>query len=169
LPTRASSFASRDQRRIEGLDGWFDGCPFFLAALTLGHAGLETSLVLVGARIADILVAVAFGKEDAKADTARDIGIRRVEAAGAGNGGSEIDNVPKWRLGALRIGGRRLHDAEQAEIFIDQRLVVGIEIGRRDCELVWFADFRRQRIGEILVGADQRIACEIKRLAGQVR
>ena len=69
----------------------------------------------------------------------------------------------------LRVGGRRLHDGEEIRVLVDQRLVVGIEIGRRNFELVGPADPRRQRVGEVLVGAHHGDAGEIERLSRQVR
>ena len=50
----------------------------------LGHAGLQTALVSVGARIADVLVAVGLSKEDAEADATRRVdggGIRPLARA----------------------------------------------------------------------------------------
>ena len=160
---------ARAQRGIEGRNRLLDRRPFPLAVLILGHAGLQASLVLVRARIADVLIAVGLGKEHAQADTARRLGIRRIEALGARNGGSQVDNVLERRLRVLRIGGRRLHDAEEIGILIEQRLVVGIEIRRRNSEFVGPADLGRQRVGEILVRAHHGVACKIERLSRQVR
>jgi hypothetical protein len=63
----------------------------------------------------------------------------------------------------------RLHDVEQFSVLVDQCLVVGVEILRRDAELVGPADLCRHRIGEILVGAHDAQAREIDGLARQVR
>ena len=59
---------------------------------------------------------------------AGDVGVCRIEALGPRNGGPEIDDVLERRRRILRIGGRRLHDAEELDVLVDQRLVVGIEI-----------------------------------------
>ncbi len=69
----------------------------------------------------------------------------------------------------MRIGRRRLHDAEDACILIEKRLVVGIEIRRGDGKFVGSSDFGRKRVGEILVRADHVVARKIERLSRQVR
>src|SRR3954447_10423362 len=92
------------QRGIEGRDRAFDRCPFSLTVLILGYTGLQTSLVRVRARIPHVLVAVCFGKEQAEADTARRFGVGGIQALGAGNNGSQVDNVMEWCVRLLRIG-----------------------------------------------------------------
>ena len=69
----------------------------------------------------------------------------------------------------LRVAGRRLHDVEKFGVLVEDRLVVGIEIGGRNGQLVGPSDFRRQRVGEILVRADHVVAREIERLPRQIR
>ena len=54
-------------------------------------------------------------------------------------------------------------------VFVEQRLVGGIKIGRRNPEFIGPADSRGNCVGEVLVGADHVDACEIERLARQVR
>ena len=71
--------------------------------------------------------------------------------------------------GGLRVRRRRLHDAEQRGVLLDQRLDVGIEVGRRHPELVGPPNTRRQRIGEVLVGAHDLDAREVDGLPRQVR
>jgi hypothetical protein len=61
---------AREEFGIESHDRFSDGLPFHLAASILGWAGLQASLVCVRACIADILVAVGLGEEQAQADTA---------------------------------------------------------------------------------------------------
>ena len=58
---------------------------------------------------------------------------------------------------------------EEADVLIDQRLDVGIEVGRWNSELVGPADAGRKRVGEILVRAHHGEACKVERLPGQVR
>ena len=56
-----------------------------------------------------------------------------------------------------------------ARVLLDQRLDVGVEVGRRHAELVGPADARRQRVGEVLVGAHHLDAGEVDGLPRQVR
>ena len=157
------------QRRIEGRDRPLDGGPLLLAVAIFGRAGLQAALVGVRPRISGILLAVRLGKEQAKADTAGDSGVSGIEPPGARDHCRQVDHVLERRIGALRTGGRRLHDVEQRLVLVEQRLIVGIEIGRRDSQPVGPSDPRRQRIGEILVGAHHLDTGQIDRLARQVR
>jgi hypothetical protein len=93
----------------------------------------------------------------------------RIEALGASDRGCEVDNVLERRVRILRIGGRRLQEADEAGVLVEQRLVVGIEICRRDSEFIRPADFGRNRVGEILVRTHHFVARQIKVLARQVR
>ncbi|MHC2660393.1 hypothetical protein ACVINX_001178 [Bradyrhizobium diazoefficiens] len=95
--------------------------------------------------------------------------MARRKSLGARDSDCEIDDVLERRRRVLRAGGRRLHDLEESSIFVDQRLDVGVEIGRRNLELVGLADPRRHGVGEILVSTDDRDACQIERLSRQVR
>ena len=158
-----------DQRRIERGDRRLDRRPLSLAASIFGNAGLEAAFVFVRPRIADILTAIGLGEKDAQADTPGHLRIRRVETLGAGDGGRQIENVLERRRRALRVAGRRFHDAEELEIRVDQRLGVGVEIGRRNAELVGPADPGRHRVGQILIRAHHGDAGEIKRLSRQMR
>ena len=54
-------------------------------------------------------------------------------------------------------------------ILVEKRLIVGIEICRRNSELVAPADFGRKSVGEILVRAHHGVAGEIECLSRQVR
>ena len=67
------------------------------------------------------------------------------------------------------FGERRLHHGEQREIFVQQRLVVGIEIGRRHAEPARPADPGGKQVGQVLVRADHVVAGQIDRLSRQVR
>jgi hypothetical protein len=160
---------ARDQLGIEAGDLRLERQPFAAAIGIFGGAGLEASLVGVGAGIADVLVAVGLGEEQRQADSARGIRIGRIQPLGARDCPAEIHHVLEWRCRVLRAGRRRLHDLEQPLVFVDQRFVVGVEILRGNAELVGPADPRRLRVGQILVGAHQVVAREVKRLAGQVR
>src|SRR5262245_14868216 len=129
------------ERGIKGADLRLDRRPFALAVTVFGFAGLETAFVAVRARIADVLVAVGFGKEHAQADAARRLSGSRIEAFRARDRGAEHDDILERRRRVLRIRRRRLHDAEELHVLVEQRLVVGVEIGRRDAELVGPPDF----------------------------
>ena len=122
-----------------------DRRPFLAAVPVFGDAGLEAAFVGVRARIADVLMAVGLGEEQAEADAASNFRLRRIEALRARNRGAERDNVLERRVRFLRVGGRRLHQGEQRLVFIEQRLVVGVEIGRRDVVFVRPSDPRRQQ------------------------
>src|SRR3569623_674530 len=135
-----------DQCGIEACNGLPDRGPFPLPVLILGYAGLQTALVFVGAGIADVLVAVGLGKEQPEADAARRFGAGGIEA----------------------VGARRLQASEQSPVLVEQRLAVGAEIGRRDAVFVWTADFRRKRVGEVLVGAHLAVARKVERLPRQI-
>src|SRR5262245_52834518 len=74
-------------------------------------AGLQAALILVGASIADVLVAVRLRKEKPKAYPTRRVGRRGIEALRARNRCAEIDDVLEGCAGGLRICRRRLHDA----------------------------------------------------------
>src|SRR5579871_4743745 len=76
---------ARDQRRRKGRDLRFDRGPFGPAVLILGGTRLQTALVFVGTRIADVLLTARFRKEQPQADTARRVGPRRIEASRACN------------------------------------------------------------------------------------
>ena len=156
------------QRGIKGCDRLLDRGPLPLPVLVLGHACLQTALVFVRSRIADVLVAVGLGKEQPEADAACRFGIGGIEAFGARNGGAEIGNVLEWRIRVLRVGGRRLHQVEKPPVLIEQRLIVGAEIRRRDAVFVGPAYSGRKRVGEILVRAHHVVAGKVERLSRQV-
>ncbi len=54
-------------------------------------------------------------------------------------------------------------------VLIEQRLIVGAEIRRRDSVFVGPAYFGRKRIGKVFVGAHHVVACKVERLSRQVR
>ena len=122
---------TRVERRIEGRDRPFHRPPFPLTVLVLGSAGLQAAFISVRAGVADVLFAVGLGKEQAEANAAGKFGMRRIKAFHTRNRSAQIDDVPKRRIRALRVGGRRLQDVEQRAVFIDQRLAVGVEVRRR--------------------------------------
>src|SRR6266487_4970168 len=93
----------------------------------------------------------------------------RIKTLGAPDIGSQVDNVFDWSVRVLRVDGRRLYDPEEIGIFIEQRLIVGIEIRWRNSEFIESSDFGRQRVGEILIRADHVVASKIERLSRQVR
>jgi hypothetical protein len=68
----------------------------------------------------------------------------------------------------LRVGGRRLHAVEKPPVLIEQRLIVGAEIRRRDAVFVGATYFGRKRVGEILVRAHHVVAGEVECLSRQV-
>src|SRR5262249_42609802 len=140
-----------------------------LTVLIFGYARLQTSLVLIRARIAHVLIAIRLGEENAQADATRHFGICGIEALGSSDSGSQLDNVVKWRIRVLRVGGRRLHDAEEIGILVEKRLIVGIEIRRWNSEFIASSDFGWLRVGEILIRAHHIVARQIKRLSRQVR
>jgi hypothetical protein len=76
-------------------------------------AGLQAALVLVGASIADALVAVRLRKEKPEADAACRVGGRGIDALRARNCRAEIDDVLEGCARDLRVCRRRLHDAEE--------------------------------------------------------
>ena len=163
MSSRAFSFG------IEGCDGLLDGRPFLLTNFVLGYPCLKTSLVSVRARIADVLIAICLGKEDGQTDTACDFGMGRIEAFNPRNCGPKVDNVFKWRIGFLRIGGRRLHDAVKIFILVDKRLIVGIEICRRNFVFVGPSDSGRQHVGKVFVRAHHGDAGKIECLSRFIR
>ncbi len=130
---------------------------------------MQTSLVPIRARVPHVLIAISLGKENAQADATCHFGISRIEALGSSDSGSQRDNVMKWSIRVLRIGGRRLHDFEEICILIEQRLIVGVEVCWRNSEFIGSSDFGRQRVGEILIRAHHVVASKIKRLSRQVR
>ena len=95
-----------DQFGSEGGDLLLERGPFAPAAGAFGLAGLQAALVLVGAGIADVLVAVGLGKEQRQADAARGFRVGCIEALGARDRPPEIDDVLERRRRILRIGGR---------------------------------------------------------------
>src|SRR4051812_30276164 len=95
------------QRGIDARDRAFDRCPFSLTVLILGYTGLQTSLVRVRARVPHVLIAVCLGKEQAQADATCRFGVGGIQALGACNNGSQVDDVIEWRVRFLRIGGWR--------------------------------------------------------------
>ena len=155
--------------RVEAGDRFSHRRPFLPADPILRYAGLKAALVFVGTRVADVLVAVGLGKENAEADAARDLCIRRIEALGARDRGGQVDDVVKRRVGVLRIRGRRLHDGEEILVLVEQRLVVGIEIGGRNAEFVGPADSCRQQVGEVFVRTHHGDAREVESLSRKVR
>ena len=82
--------------------------------------------------------------------------------------GSEVDNVFDRSVRALRVGGRRLHDPEESGVFIEQRLILGVEIRWRNSEFVGSSDLGRERVGEVLIRADHVVPSKIERLSRQV-
>ncbi len=54
-------------------------------------------------------------------------------------------------------------------VLVEQRLVAGVKVRRRDSVFVGPADSGRQRVGEVLVRAHHVVACKIERLSRQVR
>src|SRR5262245_40752494 len=74
----------------------------------------------------------------------------------------------KWSSRALRVGRRRLHDAEESCVLIEQGLAVGIEVCGRNCTLVGPTDAGRERVGQILVRTDHGVASQIERLSWPV-
>src|SRR5262249_50404692 len=60
---------ARAQRRIKSCDRPLDRCPPLLTILIFRYACLQTSLVLVRARIPHVLIAVRLGEENGQADT----------------------------------------------------------------------------------------------------
>ena len=66
-------------------------------------ARLQAALVLIGARIADVLVAVRLGKEQPEADAACRVGGRGIEALGARDRPAKVGDVLEGRLGGLRL------------------------------------------------------------------
>src|SRR5262249_9442155 len=142
---------ARAQCGIKGCDRLFNRRPFRLTVLIFGYARLQTSLVLIRARIAHVLIAIRLGEENAQADATRHFGICGIEALGSSDSGSQLDNVVKWSIRVLRVGGRRLHDAEEIGILVEKRLIVGIEIRRWNSEFIASSDFGWLRVGEILI------------------
>src|SRR5262245_51102980 len=103
---------ARAQCGIKGCDRLFNRRPFRLTTLIFGYARLQTSLVLVRARVPHVLIAIRLSEENAQADATRDFGICRIEALGSTDGGSQLDNVLNWSIRVLRVAGRRLPDLE---------------------------------------------------------
>ena len=85
--------------------------------------------------------------------------------------GAKVDDIFVGRIGCLRIGGRRLHDSKKIFVLVDQRLVVGIEVCRRNFVFIGPADSRRHHVGQVLVrthhGDAGKIEC-LPRLFGQL-
>ena len=69
----------------------------------------------------------------------------------------------------MRVGGRCLQVAKERAVLFDQWLDVGIEVGRRNSELVWPADARGQCVGEVLVRAHHLDAGEVDGLSWPAR
>ena len=105
---------------------------------------MQTSFVLIRARIPNVLLAICLGKKETKADTACRFGICCIKALGSRNSDSKVDNVLDWSIRVLRVGGRRLHDVEELPILLDQRLRVGIEVCRRNSKFIGSSDFGRR-------------------------
>src|SRR5262249_2471174 len=145
----------------------FNRRPFALADLIFRYAGLQTSLIGIRPRVSDILVAVGLGKEQSQADAPRHLGIRRIKTLSSCDSDTEIDDILEWRIGFLRIRGRRLHDVEECGILVEQRLIVGIEIGGRNPEFVWSSNFCRQNVSEVLLGTEHVISPKVERLPRQ--
>src|SRR5262249_57446594 len=100
---------ARVQCGIKGCDRLFDRRPFLLTTLIFGYARLQTSLVLIRARIPHVLIAIRLGEENAQADATRHFGICRIEALGSCDSASQCDNVVKGSIQVLRVGGRPRH------------------------------------------------------------
>ena len=59
--------------------------------------------------------------------------------------------------------------AKRVLILIDQRLIVGIEIGRRNFVFIGPPDSGRQHVGQVLVRAHHADAGKIERLSRRIR
>src|SRR5215467_11637650 len=88
---------ARDQSRIESGDRVSNARPFLLTDLVFRRSGLQASLVGIRSRIADILIAIGLGKEQAETDAARYFGCCLIESFGSGNRRAKIGHVFKWR------------------------------------------------------------------------
>src|SRR5262249_15849809 len=77
---RLLAVVAGDQGRIERRNRLSHRRPFRLAASRFRYAGLKASLVLVRARIPDVLVAIRLGKEQAQADATGHVGLYGIEA-----------------------------------------------------------------------------------------
>src|SRR5207237_9775101 len=109
------------------------------------------SLVSILARIPFVLTASCLGKEESQGDKTCRFSIRRIKALGSRNSHSQIDNVLEWSICFLRVDGRRLHEVEKFPVLIDQRLIVGVKVRRRDSEFIWPSNFRRESVCEVFV------------------
>jgi hypothetical protein len=130
---------------------------------------LQAPLVRVRACIPDVLIPIRLGEEEPQADATCQLGIGSIETLGSCDSRCQVNNVLERSGGVLRVDGRRLHDAEDACILIEKRLVVGIEIHRGDGEFIRSSDFGRKRVGEILECAYHVVARKIECLSRQVR
>ena len=99
------------------------------------------------------MIAIRLGKKNGQTDTACDFGMGCVEAFNPRNCSPKFDNIFKWCVGFLRVGGRRLHDSEKIFILVDKRLIVRIEVCRRNFVFVGPSDSGRQYVGKIFVRA----------------
>src|SRR5262245_65941128 len=104
-PLVASADAGRllviagDQSWIQRRDPRLDRRPRPAAISIFRDTGLQAAFVLVGASIADVLVAIGFRKEETEADAACRIGGRGIEALRASNGRAEINPVLEGWVG----------------------------------------------------------------------
>ncbi len=69
----------------------------------------------------------------------------------------------------MRVDGRRLHEVEKFAVLIEQRLIVGVKVRRRDSEFVGPSDPGRESVGEVFVCAHHVVACKVECLSRQVR
>src|SRR5207248_3488399 len=97
------------------------------------------------ARISNILIAICLGKEEAQADATGNFGICRIEALGARDRGTQVNDIIEGCIRSLRVRGRRLHGVEQTQILIQKGLVFGIEIGWRNSKFVRSSDLGWKR------------------------
>src|SRR5215813_3555851 len=79
---------ARAQCRIKGCDRRFDRRPFLLTVLVFGCACLQTSLVLIRARVPHVLIAIRLGEENAQADATCHFGVCRIEPLGSSDSAS---------------------------------------------------------------------------------
>src|SRR6516225_2910409 len=138
------SIVASVQFGIRGCDGPLNSCPFLLTIVVLRYPCLKTSFVSVRARIAYVLIAICFGKEDRQTYSACHFGMCSIEALDPRNCGSQVDNVLKGSFGFLRIGRWRLHDAEKTLVLVDKRFIVGIEVRWRNSVFIRPSNFGRQ-------------------------